>query len=336
MDHSTFTAYYGTFNDNMIAYDVTDVTHTVKKKFLTGDHLKIPAKTNFKRCFGGSSLSKRKFLQIKIGTRLHNIAEDKYRNDINIDLYDTAKRIKLIYYVYINRNADWKAIVGGQLTQLKSYGLFDESDLYIHLTDTAGKFDDVIELIKGICELAIISTSAENHFEYPAIRLIYDLAIQYPEATFMYLHSKGMSYQVNSRSIEEVVLLGATFENWRYNLQFLEADHLNKMGLFPALSDNKFPERRVPHGGWIWFNFWYAKGRYLANCDEPEINENRHVFEHWLGLQKGPLVFIDDCHNLYSGKKNGFFKKKKKYFTSAEGAEGVLHLIRTKSMSSKS
>lgn len=330
MGELDFKAFYGVFDTNMAGQEVVEVTNIVAANFLEGGKIKIPAKTSFSRYFGNSVKDKRKFLQLEAGTRKHNIIEDSYKLDIEIDLHDQKKSIKLIYYAYINRSSNWEAIVSGQLLQLKGLGLLDEVDLYVHITDITNTFDDVTRLVKQLCADAFISTSTENNFEYPAIKKVYELAKENPDCTFIYLHSKGMSYNINSRKTEEVALLTRTFEDWRKKLESFADKKINKMGLFPAIGDDKDREEQGVRGGWIWFNFWYAKGTYLVNCDEPLITEDRYFFEHWLGLQNGTLVIDNDCHTIYENKNRkylGIFpKKRKKYFTPSEASRALLTL----------
>lgn len=330
MSELDFKAFYGAFDTNMIGQEVIDVTDIVAGKFLADGKIKIPAKTDFNCYFGNPVKGKRKFLQLKTGNRKHNIIEDSYNLDIEIDIHDPKKSIKLIYYAYINRNSNWEVIISGQLSQLKGLGLLDEADVYVHITDITNTFDDVIGVVKQLCTDVIISTSIENNFEYPAIRMVYDLAKETPDCIFIYLHSKGMSYNIGSRKPEEITLLTRTFEDWRRKLESFVDEKINKMGLFPAIGDDKDLEQQGVRGGWIWFNFWYAKGKYLLNCDEPLITENRYFFEHWLGLQNGTLIINNDCHNIYEKKSRkylGIFpKKRKRYFTPSEASQALLTL----------
>ncbi len=307
MDNIDFKATYGVFNINMDAIEVIDVTELVLQKFLIGSKIHIPAKQNFNEVFSDPKFGKVKFLQLDYNGRKYNIIEDNYDVDIEINLNERSKKIKIVYYVYVNRNSNWRGIISGQLLQLKSYGILDEADLYIHITDTKDDSLSIIELIKDLVPDAIISISKENNFEYPGIKLIYDLAHQDPDSYLLYFHSKGMSYNVHSRKTEEIILLKLTFENWRKKLQIFNDKKIDKIGLFPAIGDNRDSEKQGTRGGWIWFNFWYARASYIINCDEPFITEDRYYFEHWLGLQNGNLIITDDCFNLHKVRKQSYF-----------------------------
>lgn len=317
----TFKASYGVFNINMDAIEIIDVTELVLQKFLIGSKIRIPAKQNFNDAFSDPQFGKVKFLQIACNGRKYNIIEDNYDADIEINLNEKSKKIKIVYYVYVSRDSNWRGIISGQLLQLKSYGILDEADLHVHITDTKDDTLPVVELIKALTVDAIITTSKENNFEFPAIKLVYDLAHQNPYSFILYLHSKGMSYNVHSRKNEEITLLKLTFENWRKKLQIFNDKRINKIGLMPAIGDNSDSEKQGTRGGWIWFNFWYARASYIINCDEPFITEDRYYFEHWLGLQNGKLIITDDCFNLHKVKKQS-------YFTPSQASLELLNLTK--------
>jgi uncharacterized alpha/beta hydrolase family protein len=37
--------------------------------------------------------------------------------------------------------------------------------------------------------------------------------------------------------------------------------------------------------GWIWYNFWYARGSYLCQVEKPVLTARRHYYENWLGFK---------------------------------------------------
>lgn len=221
--------------------------------------------------------------------------------------------IKIVYYIYLNPQANWKAIISGQLSQLKGFGILSEADLFIHVTDCFTLLSEAMAIIKEIVPQAIISYNHENQFEYPALNLIYELANMNPTANFIYFHTKGMSHNIQTRSLEEKTLFTKTFENWGNNIAYLNKNGIKKIGLFPAIWLEKFG-KTGEFGGWIWYNFWYATGDYLAHCPKPLANMNRYYYESWLAKHKANECYIvNDCMSLYD---MGFIKKQ--YFTPSE------------------
>jgi len=322
MSANYFKATYGVFNIDMKPIIAIDVTEVLKELFLKGNSVVIPAGQSFNTAFTDPAFGQPKYLRIEHNQRKYNIIEADYEYDIKINLSETVKRIKIVYYIYINRNSNWRGIVSGQLLQIKSYGMLDEASLYIHITDTEGKTNEVIKFIGEFVPDAVISTNTENLFEYPAISLVYNLAKQYPNDIFIYFHSKAMSYNITARRIDEVALFTKTFENWRKKLELFNNPQINKAGLFPAIGSNDDTEQTGVRGGWIWYNFWYARGNYILNCDEPLVTHDRYFFEHWLGLQNGILTINNDCAALYSAPKNN-----RNYFTPAQANASLTELI---------
>lgn len=309
MHKTTFKAIYGTFNLDMLPLRVIDVTVIVSKSFYQHDRLIIPVKTDFNACFGNPAIGEMKFLQIQHTGRKFNILNDEYQLEIEIDLTNYKKQLKLVYFAFINRNSNWQEILSGQLRQLKSYGLLDEVDLYVHITDSTYIFNDVISIINGICRNAMISFSGDNEFEYPAIHLVYDLANQEPDSIIMYLHTKGISYNIQKRKIKEVALVAGTFQNWRKNMEAFKNKKISKIGLFAGDASIEKKEELQTKRGWIWFNFWYARGSYIiSNCLKPSINPNRFYYEVWLAGPPGDVAVLDDdCYSIYTQTNMMYF-----------------------------
>ena len=294
-------AIFGTFNIDMLPVETIDVTEKVNS-YLHKDIIVIPKNVVFSDAFGKVGGRGKKYLQISVNSRLHHILEDEYVDDITISLSPAVNKIKIVYYFFTSPNSNWRAILSGQLYQLKSFGILSEADLYIHVTDCNNYIGEINDIISKIVPSAIVSTSFVNQFEYPAIKLTHDLAMQYPQSTFLYFHSKGMTHNLHSRSLQEILLFTKTFENWRKNIQQLNKENKQKAGLFSSKE------------GWIWYNFWYAKGQYLAECKAPKISDTRYYYEAWLGIaHPGRKSPANDCLNLFKIKGAS-----KHYFTPVE------------------
>jgi len=73
----------------------------------------------------------------------------------------------IVYYIYINPNANWKCIVGEQIQDLKDSGLFDIATIHCVL---CGELDLIEECKNFINESKIIYTSTTvNNYEYPGL-----------------------------------------------------------------------------------------------------------------------------------------------------------------------
>ena len=299
--NSKITASFGTFNSDMSPRNTIiiteDITDMIKNSVLT-----IPKNHNFNKTYAVEGNNK--YVQVICNERVYNIADGKYSKDIVIDLSLAKRNIAIVYNVFIAPLANWQGIVAGQLLQLRSYGILSEADLYIHVTDCYGLVDDAIKLMKSIVPDVIISTSTKNEYEYHGIKLIHDLAKLDPDRIYIYFHSKGMSHGLYSRSLVDITLLTTTFLNWRKEIQFLGNNGVEKVGVFPAFGDVNPFGILGQKGGWIWYNFWYATGKYLAKCPEPRLTSDRYYYEEWLGLQNADdtPILRQDCKSIYSIK----------------------------------
>jgi hypothetical protein len=297
-DH-ILTALYGTFNLDMSPIYTIDVSKKIRS-FIVDNKIVLPKSVSFYEVFGELFEEGRAFLQIKINDRIFNIRDDKYYSDVIINLDDLKKRIKIVYFLYVNRKSNWYSIVSGQLTELVSYGIIHEADIYIHIVDTENLLSEVLTVIQNIIPFAIITTSFKNQYEFPGIKLVYDLSQKYQDDIFIYFHSKGMSHNVHSRSATEMIIFKNTFESWRKHIQLFDEAQVNKVGLFPAIGYNKDQAKLGVPGGWIWYNFWYSKGSYLSKCESPIVTDDRFYYEDWLARSRGKLPEIsNDCKSIY-------------------------------------
>ncbi|MBD1392152.1 hypothetical protein [Mucilaginibacter glaciei] len=294
-------AIFGIFNIDMLPFETIDVSEKINS-YLNGNTLILPKDLVFRKAFGDVFGRGKRYLQITTATQVFNILEDKYVDNIVINLSRAVNDIKIVYYFFTSPNSNWRAILSGQLYHLKSFGILSEADLYLHVTDCNSFTEEIKDIISKIVPNAVVSISSINQFEYPAIKITHDLALQYPESTILYFHSKGMTHNLHSRSLQETFLLASTFENWRKNIQLMNKENKQKAGLFSSKE------------GWIWYNFWYAKGSYLAKCSAPEIHDFRYYYESWLGLADPDRKLpITDSLNLF---KIGNLSKQ--YFTAVE------------------
>ena len=194
----------------------------------------------------------------------------------------TEKNVIIVYYIYINPERNWKAIVGGQLEDLKTIQF--NSPIHIHIcSEQPDLIDECKHFIHGIRKKDLtIYSSTENQYEYPGIKLLYDLSQQNPESIFFYMHTKGM-VRTNSetRSIEELRLFRSTIYYQNIIQDIFKNENINKVGLMPAES------------GFMWYNFFYVRGSYLTI--DPEISPNRFYYEGYLSLSGTNYL---DCYSL--------------------------------------
>lgn len=199
------------------------------------------------------------------------------------------KNITIVYYGYINPKVNWWNIIGEQLVQLKNTGILEVANLYIHLSGDESHIDSAKNKIANLLPESIISSSNINQFEYRGIHLVWELAKINSDHIYLYFHSKGISHNVPKRTIHERQIFKGVIEPWKRVLDiFNENPHINKVGLSSSKE------------GFIWFNFWWARGTYLMQCEEPIITERRHYYEDWLHrkIKDTPLSTTEECFSL--------------------------------------
>jgi hypothetical protein len=193
-----------------------------------------------------------------------------------------GKHIAIVYYVYINPAKDWQQFVREQLNDLQKTGVLAAADLYIVVANPNGAHGVAAFFNTFKHVYTDIEFRAENKFEYWGIARVWQLAQDRPQYNyFSYFHTKGMSYPEAGRVKIEQALTYYTFKDWRFFIKLFEQQaSMNKIGLFPALKVNKKGKVR---GGWIWYNFWWARADYLRALEPPQFApKHRYYYEEWL------------------------------------------------------
>ncbi|TXH70502.1 MAG: hypothetical protein E6Q83_06415 [Thiothrix sp.] len=93
---------------------------------------------------------------------------------------------------------------------------------------------------------------------------------------------------------------------------------MNKIGLFPAWKVNAKSGKF--RGGWIWYNFWWAKADYIRLLEKPRIDpKHRYYYEEWLSyLEVDTEDKYQDSFSIYSMSM--------KAYNNQEALDNVEHL----------
>ncbi len=222
-------------------------------------------------------------------------------------------KINIIYFLWINKNRNWKVIIEGQLNDIIASNILEKSKLYIIVSCDNDILSEVIDFINTCLkeedkQKTNIESYIINFYEYYGIKKLYELAKDEPDKLYIYFHSKGMlnwyNNQPDKRSEDEVNLTMYLIHGWRdiFNV-FENHQNINRIGLVPSF------------GGWMWFNFFWVRGDYLNTCEEPIISDNRYYYESWLGSG------CQDKGDIY-GTLTGNFKT----YTGEEAVEIIQNL----------
>jgi len=208
------------------------------------------------------------------------------------DTYDNIDKsdIYIVYFIYINPNRNWKLILEGQMNDLNNTEILQNNKLFVCIDsadeNNTNEAKSIVNTILNKYTTNIsFSIETENYYEYHGIKKVYDLACLNKDKLFIYFHSKGMVYHNSvARNSYEMILTKYTFYNWNDILNvFKNNKNIEKAGLFPSTD------------GFVWFNFWWARGDYISKLDKPIINTDRYYYESWL---KTPNY--KECNDSYS------------------------------------
>jgi hypothetical protein len=138
-----------------------------------------------------------------------------------------------------------------------------------------------------------VNVTRENLYEFPGIYRAWLLGRKHPDDIIAYIHNKG-----------------ATKKSWLFALHYYNGTFRpvkSVMKMFQACpyvmtaggtcADKNIFEG-VYAGLFVYHNFWYARGSYLAQLEEPvpfRINAKRFYYEYWLGRGKCEDVATEHC-----------------------------------------
>lgn len=180
----------------------------------------------------------------------------------------------IVYYIYLPEDRNWKSVVDGQLDDLLICGMLDVSSLFVHICSLNNfKINECEKFIKNKIKNVIISSSQKNLYEYPGLKLLFDLSQKNPDNILFYMHTKGMVFTCDNKETRngiEMTLLRNTISHHNKVLELFENKSINKIGLYP-----------IDTGG-IWFNFFWIRASGIKS--PPKINPDRFYYEHYVGF----------------------------------------------------
>jgi hypothetical protein len=175
----------------------------------------------------------------------------------------------IVYFIncLVNPNSmDW---LTHQIDIVKN---FDSSSIYIVAVIEQEKEEAFRDTVWKMFPNVKIDCYYENEFEYRGVLKVWELGRIYntPNDIFLYFHSKGVThnpcYEYNR------------FDN--YNALLYNFDKTKEVfTIFPEIDKVGFHSGGI---GWMWFNFWYARGSYIFQVERPIKTERRHYYEDWL------------------------------------------------------
>jgi len=205
----------------------------------------------------------------------------------------TKYNLHIVYYIncLINSNyLDWlKHQLKYMTTQVNDKNIIElnKSKIYIIASIKKTQEKNFINKLNEFYPESIfeIEFFPDNEYEYQGIKKVWNLGQIYNNKNdiILYYHSKGMSrnteYKYNKNDKYNIILKDIKKIFKIYN----EFSEIDKIGY--SCGGN----------GWIWYNFWYARGSYINSLENPIKTNRRHYYESWLGRK---IKFDKERSNL--------------------------------------
>ena len=211
----------------------------------------------------------------------------------------TSLRISLMFNVYINpHNPHWRELIRLMVQDLHEYQITELAVVHIalqypsdHFTDARGEElgNEGEEWVRSLLPHAIIHRSAGNRYEYPGLRVLWDLGQPWgewmepgrtgvwdPSQHFILsMHTKSMNRTEEGvvRTSVNAVYTRSVLVSWREVV-------VPRMLSDPAV----MKVAMTPSGlGFVWMNFYWVRASYLRTVVRPILTDRRHYYEDWIG-----------------------------------------------------
>ena len=259
-----------------------------------------------------------------------------------LDNYETQKyNIYIVYYINCLCNKNWFSWLFNQIN------LVTYMNATIYIISTVNQSEEC-EFRKKILEIfpnVNIECYYENEFEYRGIKKIRELGQIYNKRNdiLLYFHSKGVtrytSYELN--------------KNLKYNIILKDIELIKEIfTIFPIIDKIGYSCGGI---GWIWYNFWYVRGSYVNNLEEPVKTNRRHYYEDYIArkvncesdkncLTERPITYyentLNSCYGIYTDKINiknigSYYNPNNKKYYNFDGVKMNNKNIRNKIIKTK-
>lgn len=255
----------------------------------------------------------------------------KYNHYLNIDteidlLNNETFNIHVVYFIncLINENyLDW---LKNQLLMINNWNI--NPDIHIIASIEKSKEHqfraDIVNLFPET--KTYIECHYDNEYEYRGIHKVWELGQTFNSKNdiILYFHSKGIGRNKNYEQNK----------NDKYNIILRDIDYIIEIfSVFPNIHKAGYSSGG---NGWVWFNFWFARGSYINMIEEPIKTTRRHYYEDWLArkidgkvgdsINEKPYSYyentLNNCYNFYVDTQNNignigsyFCPNENKYFS---------------------
>jgi hypothetical protein len=226
--------------------------------------------------------------------------------DIKVDLNSNIKyNFYIVYYINCLVNSNYMDWLHNQIKMVNNYN----AKIYIIATIKKINEKKFKKKVLSIYPNVKIKCTYKNEYEYPGIFKVWKLGKKHNKRNdiILYFHSKGVTrnkeYKYN--------------KNDNYNIILKNIDLIKEIyTIFPKIDKIGYSSGGM---GWIWYNFWFARGSYIYNLEKPIKTKRRYYYEDWLGRYvkdkkeknckiERPFLFykntLDSCYGFFTDKIN--------------------------------
>lgn len=208
-------------------------------------------------------------MSILIKKNYEHYISKNFNTEINLDAnLDINYNFYVVYFINCMVNNNYMDWLINQINLVKDFG-------EIYIIATINKINeqkfrkDVIALFPKVK----IEFYYENEFEYRGILKVWELGKKFNNKNdiILYFHSKGVTRCENYDSVKD----------HDYNIILKDINKIKEIfTIFPLIDKVGFYSGGC---GWLWTNFWYARGSYICQVEKPLKTTRRHYYEDWLG-----------------------------------------------------
>jgi hypothetical protein len=196
----------------------------------------------------------------------------------------------IVYYINCTLNQNYLQWITNHLDKVQGIG----GELYLFATINPPEEQSFREKIATLYPRAQVHCNYTNQHEYPGILKVWELGQQHssPTDVILYFQSKGITH--------ESTYNGSGMSENRWTVILENPGLITEIfDIFPGVDKIGALAGGI---GWIWYNFWFARGSYLNRVERPILTDRRHYYEDWLARVVEPgdnLPETERCNLSY-------------------------------------
>jgi len=222
---------------------------------------------------------------------------------ISTNLNDNQKfNLHIVYFINCCIHDNYMDWLTNQLNIVKNY----TKNIHIVAILEENKRKDFTLIVNNFFpnNSLIYDFYIENEYEYRGILKVWEIGQIHNKCNdiILYFHSKGVTHNKNYISNQ----------NDDYNIILKDFNKIKEIfSIFPTIDKIGYSAGGI---GWMWYNFWYARGSYISQVEKPIKTKRRHYYEDWLARKvekkEDQIVFrerpqsyfintLESCYGFY-------------------------------------